>query len=134
VVAWRTAKSARLAASIDERTPAHPPLLPSIIAGAIVGCLGRDWYWRRHLRRATGTHFALAKHAARGRAIGNLQFLNSAAALAGLWRTSLITPPQLPTWLVAVGTGAIVGSWLGVKHLPAGLLRRKQAAPRADSD
>jgi uncharacterized protein len=49
--------------------------------------------------------------------------LNSAAALAGLWSTSLILPPQLPSWLVAVAAGAILGSWLGVKHLPPGVLR-----------
>jgi hypothetical protein len=71
VAAWRMAKSARLAASMDERTPSHPPLLPSIHHRL---CCGRDWHWRRHFRCAAGTHFALAKHAASGRVIGNLQF------------------------------------------------------------
>ena len=52
-----------------------------------------------------------------------LNLLNSAAALVGLWSTSLVLPPELPSWLAAVAVGAIVGSWLGVKHLPSGVLR-----------
>jgi uncharacterized protein len=90
LAAWRMAKSARLATSIDERTPRHPPLAPT-------------------------------RHAAGLSAIFNL--LNSAAALAGMWSTSLILPTQLPSWLVAVAIGAMLGSWLGVKHLPPALLR-----------
>jgi hypothetical protein len=80
--AWRTAKSARLAASIDERTRAHPLLLPSIVAGTIVGFVsGVTGIGGGILRFATGTHFARANHAACGGAIIN--FLNSGAALAG---------------------------------------------------
>ena len=32
-------------------------------------------------------------------------------------------PRELPWWLVAVGIGGAIGSWLGAKHLPANALR-----------
>ncbi|MGB6662158.1 MAG: hypothetical protein WBE90_24535 [Xanthobacteraceae bacterium] len=48
--------------------------------------------------------------------------MNSAAALAGLWSTSLVLPPELPSRLAAEAVGATLGSWLGVKHLPSGTL------------
>jgi uncharacterized protein len=129
VAAWQMAKSARSAASIDERTPAQPPLLPSILAGAIIGFVAGVTGIGGGIFVAPlvlTLHWLNTRHAAGLSAIFN--FLNSAAALVGLWRTSLILPPQLPTWLVAVAVGAIVGSWLGVKHLPAGLLRRNLSA------
>jgi hypothetical protein len=66
-------------------------------------------------------HWLNTRHAAGLSALFNL--LNSAAALAGLWSTSLVFPPGFSAWLVAVAIGAILGSWLGVKHLPSGALR-----------
>lgn len=124
LAAWWMANSARSAASFDERTPPHPPLLPSIIAGAIIGFVAG-------MTGIGGGIFVAplvltlrwlnTRHAAGLSAIFNL--LNSAAALAGLWSTSLVLPPQLPSWLVAVAAGAVLGSWLGAKHLPPGALR-----------
>jgi uncharacterized protein len=124
LAAWRMAKSARSAGSFDERMPPHPPLLPSIIAGAIIGFVAGVTGIGGGIFVAPLTltlHWLNTRHAAGLSAIFN--FLNSAAALAGLWSTSLILPPQLPSWLVAVAAGAILGSWLGVKHLPPGVLR-----------
>jgi len=124
LAAWRMAKSARSAASFDERTPPHPPLLPSIIAGAIIGFvagvtgIGGAIFVAPLVLTLRWLH---TRHAAGLSAIFTL--LNSAAALACLWSTSLILPPQLPSWLVAVAMGAILGSWLGVKPLPPGMLR-----------
>jgi uncharacterized membrane protein YfcA len=124
VAGWRMAKSARVAASLDERALPHPPLLPSIVAGALIGFVAG----------VTGVgggifvaplvltlHWLNTRRAAGLSAIFNL--LNSAAALAGTLSTSLYLPPQLSSWLVAVAIGAILGSWLGVKHLPTRLLR-----------
>jgi hypothetical protein len=122
--AWRMAKSARLAAAFDERTPPHPPLLPAIVAGAIIGFVAGVTGIGGGIFVAPlvlTLHWLNTRHAAGLSAIFNL--LNSAAALAGLWSTSPVLPPQLPSWLAAVAIGAIVGSWLGVKHLPAGVLR-----------
>jgi uncharacterized membrane protein YfcA len=49
--------------------------------------------------------------------------LNSAAALAGLLVRLPILPSALPLWLLAVGCGAIAGSWLAVQRLPPTALR-----------
>ena len=104
--------------------PPHPPLLPSIIAGAIIGFVAGVTGIGGGIFVAPlvlTLHWLNTRHAAGLSAIFNL--LNSAAALAGWWGTSLILPPQLPLWLVAVAMGAILGSWLGVKHLAPQVLR-----------
>lgn len=124
VAAWRMAKSARLQASFDERALPHPPLLSSIVAGAIIGFVAGVTGMGGGIFVAPlvlTLHWLDTRRAAGLSAIFNL--LNSAAALAGLWSTSLIFPPQLSSWLVAVAMGAILGSWLGVKHLPTRVLR-----------
>ena len=124
VAAWRMAELARLAASFDERTPPHPPMLLSIIAGAIIGFVAGVTGIGGGIFVAPlvlTLHWLNTRHAAGLSAIFNL--LNSAAALAGLWGTSPTLPPQLPSWLLAVAMGAILGSWVGVKHLPTGVLR-----------
>ncbi len=124
VAAWQMVKSARLAAATDELALPNPPLLWSIIAGAIIGFVAG--------MTGIGGGIFIAplvltlrwlnmRHAAGLSALFNL--LNSAAALAGLWSTSLVLPPELPSWLAAVAIGAILGSWLGMKHLPSGALR-----------
>jgi hypothetical protein len=118
------AKSARLAASLDERAPPSPPLLPSIIAGALIGFIAGVTGIGGGIFVAPlvlTLHWLNTRHAAGLSAIFNL--FNSAAALAGLWSTSLVFPQELPFWLVAVAIGGILGSWLGVKHLPPKVLR-----------
>lgn len=124
VVAWRMAKSARLAAALDERTPRSTPLLASIIAGAVIGFVAGVTGIGGGIFIAPlvlTLHWLNTRHAAGLSAIFN--FLNSAAALAGLWSTSLIWPSELPFWLVAVAIGGTLGSWLGVKHLSPNVLR-----------
>jgi uncharacterized protein len=124
VAAWRMAMSARAAAATDERAPQHPPLAASIVAGAIIGFvagvtgIGGGIFI---MPLVLTLHWLDTRHAAGLSALFNL--LNSAAALAGLWSTSLVLPPELPWWLVAVAVGAILGSWLGVRHLPPRVLR-----------
>jgi uncharacterized protein len=124
VAAWRMSKSARFASAIDERTHPHPPLLPSVIAGAIIGFVAGVTGIGGGIFVAPlvlTLHWLNTRHAAGLSAVFNL--LNSAAALAGLWGTLHILPPELPSWLAAVAIGAILGSWLGVTHLPPGVLR-----------
>jgi uncharacterized membrane protein YfcA len=124
VAAWRMMKSARSATAIDELTPPHPPLLPSILAGAIIGFVAGVTGIGGGIFVAPlviTLHWLNTRQAAGLSALFNL--LNSAAALAGLWSTSLVLPPELPSWLAAVAIGAILGSWLGVRHLPSGVLR-----------
>jgi uncharacterized membrane protein YfcA len=54
--------------------------------------------------------------------------LNSTAALAGAAATMPGLPAALSWWLIAVGFGGLVGSWLGVRYLPATALRYVLAA------
>jgi uncharacterized membrane protein YfcA len=37
-------------------------------------------------------------------------------------------PAPLPWWLLAVGIGGLLGSWLGLRHLPPTMLRYVLAA------
>jgi uncharacterized protein len=124
LAALQMVRSARLAAATDELARPRPPLGPSIIAGAIIGFVAGVTGIGGGIFIAPlvlTLHWLNTRHAAGLSALFNL--LNSAAALAGLWSTSLIFPPELPSWLAAVAVGAIFGSWLGVKHLPSGVLR-----------
>jgi uncharacterized protein len=121
---WQMVQSARSAPAIDELTPSHPPLLPSIIAGAAIGFVAGVTGIGGGIFIAPlvlTLHWLDTRHAGGLSAIFNL--LNSAAALAGLWSTSFVVPPELLFWLMAVAIGATLGSWLGVKHLPPGVLR-----------
>jgi uncharacterized protein len=124
VAAWRMMRSARAASTLDERTPPHPPLLLSVTAGAVIGFvagvtgIGGGIFVAP---LALTLHWLNTRHTAGLSAVFNL--LNSAAALTGLWSTSLTLPPELPYWLAAAALGGILGSWLGVRHLPPGVLR-----------
>jgi uncharacterized protein len=124
LAALQMVRSARSAATTDELARPHPPLGSSIFAGAVIGFVAGVTGIGGGIFIAPlvlALHWLNTRHAAGLSALFNL--LNSAAALAGLWSTSLIFPPQLPSWLVAVAAGAIFGSWLGVEHLPSSVLR-----------
>ncbi len=129
VAAWQMARLARSAAAIDASTPARPPLLFAILAGGAIGFVAGVTGIGGGIFIAPlvlSLRWLDTRHAAGLSALFNL--LNSAAALAGLWSTSPALPEQLPAWLAAAAIGAILGSWLGVKHLPAGALRSILAA------
>ena len=51
-------------------------------------------------------------------------WINSATALAGLLLAGGTVPAALPTWLVAVAAGALLGTQLGLRWLPVHALRR----------
>jgi uncharacterized membrane protein YfcA len=51
-------------------------------------------------------------------------FLNSAAGLAGNTVSFGQLPHELPLFLLAVGAGALIGTWLGVERLPRPWLLR----------
>jgi uncharacterized membrane protein YfcA len=124
LAALQMVRSARSAATTDERVPPHPPLWWSLIAGSVIGFVAGVTGIGGGIFIAPlvlTLHWLNTRHAAGLSALFNL--LNSAAALAGLWSTSLVFPPELPFWLAAVVVGGILGSWLGVKHLPSGVLR-----------
>jgi hypothetical protein len=129
VAAWQMFRSAQSASASENSAPVHPPLAASMLAGGIIGfvagmtgigggifiaplVLTLGWLG---MRQTAGLS-----------ALFNL--LNSAAALAGLWSTSLAFPKELPWWLAAVAVGAMFGAWLGIEHLPPRLLRYLLAA------
>jgi uncharacterized membrane protein YfcA len=129
VAAWQMFRSARSASASDNRTPDLPPVAASVFAGGIIGfvagmtgigggifiaplVLSFGWLGMRQTAGLSAV----------------FNFLNSAAALAGLWSTSLAFPRDLPWWLAAVTVGAVFGAWLGTKHLTPRLLRYVLAA------
>ena len=129
VAAWQMFRSAQSAIVREIRAPAHPPVMASVFAGGIIGFVAGmtgigggifiaplvlTFGWLG-MRQTAGLS-----------ALFNL--LNSVAALAGLWSTSLAFPQELPWWLAAVAVGAIFGAWLGIKHLAPSLLRYLLAA------
>jgi uncharacterized membrane protein YfcA len=122
--AWQMVRSARSAVAIDAHEATRPPSAASIIAGAVIGFVAGVTGIGGGIFIAPlvlTLNWLNTRHAAGLSSLFNL--LNSAAALAGLWTRSLIFPPELPPWFAAVAVGGIVGSWLGVKHLPPKMLR-----------
>jgi uncharacterized protein len=122
-------RSARQAEELDRAAATEPPFLPSLLAGAVVGYVSGltgvgGGIFLAPLVLALG--WIGTRQAAAVSAVFNL--LNSAAALAAMWTRIPAMPEPLPWWLVAVGLGGLLGSWLGVRYLPANALRYILAA------
>lgn len=52
---------------------------------------------------------------------------NSASGLAGVLVGGLVLPAELPAWVLAVGVGGVIGSWLGAARFSVLGLRRALA-------
>jgi uncharacterized membrane protein YfcA len=129
LAAWQMLRSARAAATTDELAPPRPSLLPSVVAGALIGFVAGVTGIGGGIFIAPlvlTLRWLNTRHAAGLSALFNL--VNSAAALAGLWSTSLSLPRELPLWLGAAAIGGVFGSWLAVRHLQPGVLRYILAA------
>ncbi|GHE30170.1 sulfite exporter TauE/SafE family protein [Vulcaniibacterium thermophilum] len=118
-------RSATRAASEDVRAQGRVvPWLPALLAGGSIGVLSGltgtggaifltplllFMHWMP-TREASGTSVAFV-------------WINSLTALAGLLQAQGTLPQALPLWLGAVAVGALVGTQLGLKWLPARMLR-----------
>ncbi|WP_036028804.1 sulfite exporter TauE/SafE family protein [Bradyrhizobium yuanmingense] len=117
-------RMARFTSLQDKGAPHRPPFMASLLAGGVIGLVSGItgvgggiflaplilWLGWTETRKASAVSAAF-------------NLLNSAAALAGTWATMPTLPTTLPWWLAAVGFGALIGSWLGVHHLPPKVLR-----------
>ena len=124
LAAFQMVRSATSAAQQDREAAATPPFLPSLLAGAGIGFVSGvtgvgGGIFLAPLVLTFG--WIATRQAAAVSAVFNL--LNSIAALAGVWATAPGFPAALPWWFVAVGLGGLLGSWLGVRYLPATALR-----------
>jgi uncharacterized membrane protein YfcA len=122
--AWRLA-TATLGTD-PERT--RIPVLPGLAAGASIGLLSG--------LTGTGggiflTPILVLAGWARTRDAAGLSgafiLANSAAGLAGVLVGGLRLPAELPFWIVAVGAGGLIGSWLGAARFSVLHLRRALA-------
>jgi uncharacterized membrane protein YfcA len=110
---------------LAERQPHAPSLAISLPAGAVLGLLAG----------LTGTGggiflspliilFGWEEPRRTSGVVAAFIFLNSAAGLAGNVASIGRIPSELPIFLAAVATGALVGTWLGVGKLPRPWLLR----------
>ncbi|MEZ0472275.1 sulfite exporter TauE/SafE family protein [Luteimonas salinilitoris] len=109
------------AVAADRRVPWIPGLLTGGAIGVLSGLTGTGGaifltpllLFARWMptREASGTSVAFV-------------WINSLTALAGLLRATGTLPTALPLWLCAVAVGALIGTQLGLKWLPARGLRR----------
>lgn len=124
LAAIQMARSAGNADQLDQRVPKDPPFLSALLAGGGIGFISGitgvgGGIFLAPLILTFG--WVSTRQSAAVSAMFNL--LNSAAALAGVWAVLPALPANLPEWLLAVGLGGLLGSWLGVQHLPATALR-----------
>lgn len=129
IAAFQMIRSARGAAKADAEACSRPPFLVSLLAGAAIGFVsGITGVGGGIFLAPLILTFGWVTTLQAGAVSAVFNLLNSAAALAGAWTTTVSFPPDLPWWLAAVGTGGLVGSWLGVRYLPPILLRSILAA------
>jgi uncharacterized membrane protein YfcA len=122
-------RSARSVMYLDQSAPTNPPFLPSLLAGGAIGFVSGvtgvgGGIFLAPLVLMFG--WVKTREAAAVSTVFNL--LNSAAALAGVWTSLPALPWALPWWLLAVGLGGMLGSWLGLQRLPPIMLRYILAA------
>jgi uncharacterized protein len=124
LAAFQMIRSANAAGLRDQGAPQNPPFALSLLAGGAIGFVSGitgvgGGIFLAPLVLSLG--WVETRQASAVSAAFNL--LNSAAALAGAWATMPLLPIALPWWLLSVGLGAAVGSWLGVHRLPPKALR-----------
>lgn len=122
-------RSARAAAYLDQKVPVAPPFMASLLAGGVIGFVsGITGVGGGIFLAPVILSFGWVDTRQTSAVSAAFNLLNSAAALAGTWATLPGLPEPLPWWLLAVGVGGFIGSWLGSRHLSATVLRYILAA------
>lgn len=124
VGAWRLAKSRFGPEPMRSHVPVRSGLLVGGLIGGLAGLTGTGggifltpilvlagWTATREAAGLSGA-FILA---------------NSASGLAGVLIGGVTLPPALPVWVLAVGAGGLIGSWLGAARFSILGLRRALA-------
>lgn len=122
IALWRSAERAD---SDDSRRSVRIPIAGGLAAGAAIGMVSG----------VTGTGGAvfltpllLFAHWAPTRSASGISvafvWINSLLGLAGLLSVGATIPAAFPWWVAAVAAGALLGTQLGLRVLPASMLRR----------
>jgi uncharacterized membrane protein YfcA len=124
VAGFQMVRSASATKPLDYATPDTPPFLGSLVLGGIIGLVSgvtgvRGGIFLAPLVLSLG--WATTRQTAAISVVFNL--VNSASALAGTRATLSLLPARLPIWLVCVGLGGLLGSWMGGLHLNPRTLR-----------
>jgi uncharacterized protein len=124
VAGVQMARSALATKPLDPVAPDSPPFLGSLLVGGIIGLVSGvtgvgGGIFLAPLVLSLG--WATTRQTAAISVVFNL--MNSAAALAGAWATIPLLPVGMPVWLVCVGLGGLLGSWMGALHLNPRTLR-----------
>lgn len=122
-------RSAPDAAHLDRKVPVAPPLIASLLTGGAIGFVsGTTGVGGGIFLAPVILSFGWIDTRQSSAVSAMFNLLNSAAALAGAWATLPGLPGSLPWWLLAVGVGGSIGSWLGSRRLSATMLRYILAA------
>ena len=110
-------RSALATKSLDRAAPDSPPFMGSLLVGGLIGLVSGvtgvgGGIFLAPLVLSLG--WATMRQTAAISVVFNL--VNSASALAGTWATQPLLPAALPLWLVCVGLGGLLGSWMGALH------------------
>jgi uncharacterized membrane protein YfcA len=122
--AVQMALSARKTDALDQRALPQVPLVPAIIAGGLIGLVAGATGIGGGIFTATTMMilgWAPTKRVAAVAQTSNL--FTALPAFAAIWIAHPVMPAALPEWALAAGLGGLLGAWLGVKYLPAKVLR-----------
>jgi uncharacterized protein len=124
VAGMQTARSALATKSLDRAALDAPPFLGSLLVGGFIGVVSGVTGVGGGIFLAPvvlSLGWAATRQTAAISVVFNL--MNSVAALVGTWTTLPLAPAQLPVWLLCVGFGGLLGSWIGALHLDPRILR-----------
>lgn len=110
--------------SDSDLPPVHPPFIPALLTGAVIGFVSGTTGTGGGVFLAPAIlvmNWVSVRRTAAVTAAYNL--LNSAAALIGAYSILGALPHALPLWLAAVGIGGAAGSFIGSRYLPESALR-----------